>query len=151
VFRIRDILVRIRICGSVPLTYRSGSDPVFFNWHSRFHQKLFILLIYYLLNVHLHQSSQIKVKRSPTTVEIKVFLIIFAEGFGSGSGRPKNLWIPQIRNQNTGVKHLCNNSRSLANHMFFSGNLGPLCKSIILHTLPPSPSQVVFIWELNKK
>jgi hypothetical protein len=56
--RIRDILVRIRIRGSVPLTNGSGFSSG--------------------TESGLHHFSKIKSQRSHKTVEIKVFLTIFA-------------------------------------------------------------------------
>jgi hypothetical protein len=56
-----DILVRIRIRGSVPLTYGSGS-----------------FFVNYCSKVHIHQFSPwiIKFKRSHKIVKIKVFLTV---------------------------------------------------------------------------
>jgi hypothetical protein len=72
VSRIRDILVRIRILGSVPLT----NDPAPASDLSLF----LIFFAYYFLKVHLHHSSQIKSHKEITKqyVEIKGFLAIFA-------------------------------------------------------------------------
>jgi hypothetical protein len=56
VFRMRDILVRIRIPGSVPLTNGSGSESCFFR----------------------QRPSRNRQKYLYKTVEIKVFLTIFA-------------------------------------------------------------------------
>jgi hypothetical protein len=85
VFRIHDILVwiRIRIRESMPLTNGSGTFTSFF--------------------------KDKKSKRSHKRVRIKVFLMIKGSGSGarsgstpltngSGSARPKNIWIRWIRN-----------------------------------------------------
>jgi hypothetical protein len=82
---IRDKMVRIRIRGSVPLTYGSGSESKsdswsgscsFHQWFSRCQQKRSFfpkfLSYYHFLKVHLHQSSEIKSNKE-VTVEIKVF------------------------------------------------------------------------------
>ncbi len=62
VFRIRNMLVRIRVSGS-----GSGSCDL---------QIIFLIFVaYYFLKVYLHNSSRIK--RSHITVEIKGFLTIF--------------------------------------------------------------------------
>jgi hypothetical protein len=66
VFRIHDILVRIRIHGSVPLTNgsKSGSGCCSFQqWPSRCQRKIIFFQVffsYYFLNVHLIHGSQIK-------------------------------------------------------------------------------------------
>jgi hypothetical protein len=72
-----------------------------------------IFSAYYFLNVHLHNFSKKKVKKSHKIVGIKVFFYYFCmmiegsgsgsrpipltDGSGSGSRRPKNMWI-RIRN-----------------------------------------------------
>ncbi len=68
VLRIHDILVWIRIRGSMPLTYGSGSgcgsgSCSFRHWLSRCKQKLFFFksfFAYYFLKVHSHHFSKIK-------------------------------------------------------------------------------------------
>jgi hypothetical protein len=52
------------------------------------------------MKVHLHNFSKMKIeksKRSHKTVGIQVFLLCFFDDRrmveGSGSGRPKNMWI----------------------------------------------------------
>jgi hypothetical protein len=52
---IRDILVRVRIRGSVPLTYGYGSG-FFRQWLTRCQQKV-SFLAYYFFKVHLHQHQ----------------------------------------------------------------------------------------------
>ncbi len=75
VFWIRDILVQIRIRGSVPLTNESGSW--FFVSDTPIKNQIFVA--FFFLKVHLHHSSKIKShKKSLKTAEIKIFLIIFA-------------------------------------------------------------------------
>ncbi len=70
---IRDILVQIRIHGSVSLTYGFGSC-LFRHWLTRCQQKIFFSANYFL-KVHLHQFFiDKKSKWSNTIVEIKVFL-----------------------------------------------------------------------------
>ncbi len=68
VLRIRDILVRIRIRGSVPLANGSGSDsrPAIFVIKNS--KKLFFLCFfaYYFLNVHLYNFSKIKSHKEVT-------------------------------------------------------------------------------------
>jgi hypothetical protein len=81
VLRIRDILVRIwrRILRSEPLTNGFGCGS---GRHKPPHKDIRILLIHIRVRVrntvHLHHSSKIKSKKSHKTVEIKVFLTIFA-------------------------------------------------------------------------
>ncbi len=76
VLRIHVILVWIRIGGSMPLTNGSGSC-YFRHWPSTCQQKT-IFLQFFLLHLHLHHFSKIKVKKSHKIVGIKVFLTIFA-------------------------------------------------------------------------
>ncbi len=88
VLRIHDILVwiRIRIRGSMPLTNGSGSGCgsgsfYFHHWPSRCQQKNNLkknFSAYYFLKVLTSFFKCEKSKRSHKTVEIKVFLIIFA-------------------------------------------------------------------------
>jgi hypothetical protein len=69
-----------------------------------------IFSAYYFLKVYLHQFSKIKVEKSHKIVGIKVsyYFCRMIEGSGSragsipltsgsGSGRPKNMWIRWIR------------------------------------------------------
>ncbi len=83
-FRIRDILVRIWILGSVPLTADPDPAPALFvsdrqdaNEKLFFFLQIFLLTYYrYFLKVHLLHSSQIKkVTKKSQTVEIEGFLI----------------------------------------------------------------------------
>jgi hypothetical protein len=87
VFRIHDILVWIRIRGSMPLTNGSGSASgsgsfYFHHWPSRCQQKnnlkikvfVYITFLRYLHIIFKDKES----KRCHKTVEIKVFLTIFA-------------------------------------------------------------------------
>ncbi len=69
---IRDIFVRIWILGSVPLTNGSGADPrgpKTYGSRCGFGSGTL---------VHLHHSSKIKVINKSQTLEMKVFLTIFA-------------------------------------------------------------------------
>ncbi len=81
VFRIHDILALIRICGSMPLTNRSGSG-YFRHWPSRRQQKtnlkkkFFCLLLFEGIFTSFLKDK--KFKRSHKAVGIKVFLTIFA-------------------------------------------------------------------------
>ncbi len=132
VFRIHDILVWIRILirGSMPLTNGSGSGCgsgsfYFHHWPSRCQQKTnkkkVFLHITFLRNLYIIFKDK-KSKRCHKTVEIKVFLTIFAYWWKdpdpdpeqdpdpdpSGSGRPKNTWIRWIRIRNTdGDTYFC--------------------------------------------
>ncbi len=132
-FRIRDILVGIwmliRILGSVPLTNGSGcgsdsgprdadpaSDPALFVWSVTFKmptKNKFLCL--FLLKVHLHNSSKIKIKkklqsRRNQDLSSLFCLLMEGSGFGSkqidygswcGSRRLKNIRILRIRTRNT--------------------------------------------------
>ena len=81
VMQIHDILVWIRIRGSMPLTNRSGSC-YFRHWPSRSQQKTNCLMKFFrwLLFEGIFRSFfiDIKSKRSHKTIGIKVFLTIFA-------------------------------------------------------------------------
>ncbi len=124
VLRIHDILgwIRIRIRGSMPLTNGSGSgscirillfSSLTFKMPAK---KLIFSLIfsaYYFLKVHLHHFSKIKSQKGSQNSRNQGFSYYFCmmiEGSGagsipltggSGSGRPKNMWI-RIRIHNTG-------------------------------------------------
>jgi hypothetical protein len=118
VLRIRDMFVRIRIRGSVPLTNGSGSC-YFRHWPRRRQPKKFIsvfLLFSFWMNIYIIFKDK-KSKRSHKIVGIRVFLDSFAwcekepsarsrSGSapltnGSGSRRPKNL---RIRIRHTAQK-----------------------------------------------
>ena len=134
--RIHDILMwmRIRIRGSMPLPNGSGSGSgcgsgsfSFHHWHSRCQQKTNIkkrFSAYYFLKVLLHQFSKIKRKKEATRVinhGFSYYFCLMIEGSeagsgsipltsvsGSGSRRPKNIWIRiriQIRIHNTVHKY----------------------------------------------
>ncbi len=89
VFRIHDILVwiriRIRIRGSMPLTSGSGCGSgsfCFHHWPSRCQQKdnlkkVFLYIRHFLVYFYIIFKDK-KSKRCHKTVEIKVFLTIFA-------------------------------------------------------------------------
>jgi hypothetical protein len=96
VLRIRDIFVRIWIRGSIPLT---DSDPAIFVSDLQDPTKSFML-------VHIHHFSKIKSHKEQGFFP---HFCLMLEGSGSepltngsGSGRPKNIWIISIRNHNTG-------------------------------------------------
>ncbi len=108
-FRIHDNLVsiRIRICGSMPLT--NGSGSCYFrhaNKKTNLKKKFFCLLL--LEDTFISFFKDKKSKRSHKTVRIKVFLLFLLDdsrtidGSGStpvsnGSGWLKNMWIRYIR------------------------------------------------------
>ncbi len=120
--RIYDILVRIRIWirGSMPLTngskFESGSESCYFHhWPSRRQHKTNLkkcFSAYYFLKIHLHRFSKIKSQKMSQNNRNQGFSYYFClmiEGSGSGSRsipltngsgsrRPKNLWIRWIRN-----------------------------------------------------
>ncbi len=66
VLRIRDILIQIRIRGSIPLTNRSWFGSCYFRqWPSRWQLKIIFLkffFAYYFLKVHLHHFAKIQSK-----------------------------------------------------------------------------------------
>ncbi len=116
---LHDIFVWIRIRGSMPLTngswsgFESGSC-YFRHWPSRCQQTLILFKIfsaYYFLKVHLHHFSKIKSQKELQNSRNRGFSYYFCtmiEGSesrsiiltnGSGSERPKNMW---IRIHNTG-------------------------------------------------
>ncbi len=143
VFRIRDILVwiRIRIRGSMPLTngYGSGfgSGSFFVTDLQDANKKKFILffLLYYFLKIHLHLFSKIKSQKESQNSRNPGFSYYFCmmiEGSRSGSGegsipltngsgsrRPKNMWIRwiRIRIRNTALGFL--RSVSISSSVFF--------------------------------
>jgi hypothetical protein len=67
-----------------------------------FLQKFFCLLLFEGTFTSFFKDK--KSKRSHKTVGIKVFLLFFWMIEGSGSGRPKNMWIRWIRIRKTGLK-----------------------------------------------
>ncbi len=116
--RIRDILLWIRIRESVPLTSGSGSSSGSGSWSCYFwlswwQFKIFLfvfLLITFWSYIYIIFQKLKKSERSPETVGIKVFFLLDYRRFrnrihisnnGSGSGRPKNIWILRIRIRNT--------------------------------------------------
>ncbi len=107
------ILIQIR--GSMLLTNGSGSF-YFHHWHSRCQQKtnfLQIVSAYYFLKVHLHHFSKIKSQKESQNSRNQGFSYYFCMMIeesgsgsipltnGSGSGRPKNMWIRWIQIRNT--------------------------------------------------
>ncbi len=109
--RIHDILgwiwIRIRIRGSMPLTNGSGSwirillfSSLTFKMPAK--NNFFLHTAYYFLKVHLHHFSKIKsLKESQNSRNrgLSYYFCMMIEG--SGSGRPKNMWIRWIRIRNT--------------------------------------------------
>ncbi len=80
VFRIHDILLWIRIRGSMSLTKGSGFW-YFRHWPSRRQQKTnkkTKISAYYFSKVHLHLFSKIKVQKKPQNSRNQDFLTIFA-------------------------------------------------------------------------
>ncbi len=115
-----DILVRIRIRGSVPLTSGSDSGSCYFlQWPSRWQKKKKIFqcfFAYYILKLHLYHFSKLKNHKEVTKQQEIRFFLPFLFGnrririririrtwyyrSGSGSSRPKNIQI-RIRIRNT--------------------------------------------------
>ncbi len=118
VFRIHVILgwIRIRIRGSMTLT--NGPDPAIFviDLQDASKKLIFntIFSAYYFLKVYLHHFSKIKSQKESQNSKNQGFSYYFCmiiEGSGAGSGsihlingsgsrRPKNMWI-RIRIRNT--------------------------------------------------
>jgi hypothetical protein len=102
--RIHDILVWIRIWihRSLPLTNGSGfgsGSCYFHHWPSRRQQKTNLnksFYAYYWLNIHMHNFSKKKVKKKSQNSRNQGSIPLTNES-GSGSRRPKNMWIPWIR------------------------------------------------------
>ncbi len=117
-FQIRDILVRILILGSVPLTNRSCSDLLFSTVTFKMQKNVFLgSFAYYFLKVNHY--SQIKVLKRPQISRNQGFSFYFClmmGGSGSrslpvsnGSGRPKNLPIRiRLRTRNTAFQYFIN-------------------------------------------
>jgi hypothetical protein len=124
VFRIHDILVWIRIRGSMPLTSGSGFGFGSGSWiwilifssltfkmpaKNKFFYTIFSAC--YFLKVHLHYFSEIKSQKESQKSRIQdssYYFCMMIDGSGSragskpltsgsGSGRPKNTWIRWIR------------------------------------------------------
>ncbi len=96
---IRDILIRIRIRGFIPLTYGSGSGSGFFvcGWQDDNNKYVFFswFVVYNFLAVYLHHSSKIiSQKEIEQIVEIKVFLLSLHVYGKKGSG--SRSWSVQI-------------------------------------------------------
>ncbi len=101
VFRIRHILVRIRIRGSVPLTNWSGSRSGSCScrlWPSGLQQKIYIFFFAYYCTLWRYIYIVLQKIKSHKSY----YFCVMMEGYGyvpltngSGSGRPKNV---QIRN-----------------------------------------------------
>ncbi len=100
VLRIHEILVRIRIRRSMPLTNESGSRSCYFRqWPLRRQHKIISVFAYYFLKVHLPSFKVIK-KSQKTNRRNQCFsdcfcLILEGSGSefvsvtnGSGAGRP---------------------------------------------------------------
>ncbi len=105
--RIHDIFGWIRIRGYMRLTNGSGfgSGSCYFrHWPSKCQQKTNFLTqffsAFYFLKVHLHHFSNIKSQKESQYSRNQGFSYYFCmmiEGSGSGSWRPKNMWIRRIR------------------------------------------------------
>ncbi len=116
VFRIHVILVWIRICGSMPLTNGSGfgsgcgSGSCYFrHWPSRRQQKtnlkinVFLLITFWRYIYIIFQRKKVQKKSQNSRNQgVSYYFCLMIEGsgsipptsgFGSGSGRPKNMWI----------------------------------------------------------
>ncbi len=139
-FRIHDILVWIRIRGSIPLTNGSGSC-YFRHCPTRCQQKTnfltqFFLLVRYSLKVHLHYFSKIKSQKGSQNSWIQDFFLLFLHDdrrirsipltSGSEPGRPKNMWI-RIRIRNTAYWRLL---------QYFLNIILPYCLWMPYSTLP---------------
>ncbi len=97
---------------------------------------------YYFLKVHLHHFSKIKspkeVKKNSRNQGFSYYFCLMIEGpgsipptNGSGSGRPKNIWIPWIR-----IRKTATNQKVLKIHFLnFVESINAL----------PKPSSSVFI------
>jgi hypothetical protein len=111
VLQIHDILVWIRIRGSMPLTNESGSCP-FCHFDSQDANKKLIflkLLITFWMYIYSHDFSKIKSQKEvKKQKESRLFLLLLLDerrirylvvtnGSISGSRRPKNIWIRRIR------------------------------------------------------
>ncbi len=119
VLQIHDMLVWIRIRGSMPLTNGSwsrfgswsGSGCYFRHWPSRRQQKTYLKKSFsasYFLQVHLHNFLKIKSQKEVTNSRnqgFSYFFCLMMEGCGSipltngsvsESRRPKNIWIRRI-------------------------------------------------------
>ncbi len=100
VMRIHEILVRIRISGSIPLTSGSGcgSGSCYFRqWPSRRQQKIIFFSLSFLLvtfwrYIYIIFLRFIKKSQGSGSVSLTN---------RSGSGRPKNIWILRIRIRKT--------------------------------------------------
>jgi hypothetical protein len=132
--QIHDILGWIRIRGSMPLSNESGSgsripdpDPAIFLIDLQDSSKKLIFnkifSAYYFLKLHLHHFAKIKSQKESQNSRNQGFSYYFCmmiEGSGSragsgsipltsgsGSGRPKNMWIRWIRNAGKNVCSFC--------------------------------------------
>ncbi len=133
VFRIHDILVWIRIRGSMPLTNgsgcgsRCGSRSCYFrHWPSRRQKNEFKKKIsaYYFLKAHLHNFSKIKSPKEVTKQGFSYFFYLMIEGSGSEAG------------SESGSIHLTNGSGSGRPKICGSGTLEERCSGadIDIHT-----------------
>jgi hypothetical protein len=118
VLRIHDILgwIRIRIRGSMPTTNGSGFGSGFgsgscyvtsLNFKMPVKKKFIctIFSAYYFLKLHLHHFSKIESQKESQNSRNQGFSYYFCMMIeGSGSRRPKNMWI-RIRIRNTGRRY----------------------------------------------
>jgi hypothetical protein len=110
-FRIHDILVWIRILGTMPLTNGSGSGSCYFLTKTNLKKRFFCLLLFEGIFTSFFKDK--KVQKKSQKIRNQGFSCNFClmiEGprsgggsgsiplnIGSGSGRPKNMWIRWIR------------------------------------------------------
>jgi hypothetical protein len=95
-----------------PCLWLMDPDPgscYFRHWPSRCKQKTIFLThfsAYYFLKLHLNHFSKIKSQKESQNSRNQGFSYYFCMMIeGSGSGRPKNMWI-RIRIRNTGLNYL---------------------------------------------
>jgi hypothetical protein len=74
-------------------------DPAIFDSDLQNINKKFF--VFYFLKVHLHNFLKIKDIKKSQNCRNQCFFLFFLDLEGSGSGRPKNIWIQRIRIRNT--------------------------------------------------
>ena len=129
VLRIHDILVWIRIRGSMPLTNKSGSGCgsgsfYFHHWPSRRQQKTNLkksYSAYYFLKVHLHHFSKIKSQKEVIQQKNQGFSLYFCLMMeGSGAGPDPYLW---LMDPDPGGPKTCGSGSGSATMLPKAGNL----------------------------
>jgi hypothetical protein len=114
VLQIRDILVRIRVRGSVPLTNGSRSESCYFVSDLQDAKKILFAFLsffpYSFLKVHLHHFPKIKSHKKSQNSRNQGIFCLMTDGSGSvpltngsGSWKPQNI---RIRIRNTGYNFL---------------------------------------------